>query len=131
MARDERDQVVAAARRLGAIPDRDKRWIHLPLCVLDSVFSKGARYGGTSRTVYAYAELAVLTHVVGPADEVAAGAFSDAEQPVSELRDRIDRHGPDEFARQVHNRQRTSTRGGILKAAAAHEFAAVLAEHDL
>jgi hypothetical protein len=128
---DERERVVAAARGLGPIADRDRRWTHLPLCVLDAVYSIGARYGGTTRTVHAYAELVGMPHVLEPADQVAGGVFAAGEQPVSTLRDRVGRDGPDEFARQVGNRQRTSPRGGILKAEAARRYATVLADHSV
>jgi hypothetical protein len=130
MARgDERQRVADAARGLEPIAERDGRWAHLTLCVLDAVFSIGTRYRGTCRTVHSYAQLEGLSHVLEPADQVAGGAFAAGEQPVSALRDRVGRDGPEEFARQVRNRQRTSSRGGILKADAAGRYAAVLADH--
>lgn len=122
-------RVVTAARSLGELPARERRWTHLSLCVLDAVFSIGARYPSTTRVVRAYAQLAELPHTLEQAERVAAGHFAATEEPVSALRDRIDRAGPDAFARQLGNRQRTSTRGGVLKAAAAREFANILAEH--
>lgn len=128
---DERALIVAAAGLFESIPERDRRWTHLPLCVLDAVYSIGARYSTTCRTVHAYAELKSLPHVLEPAEQVASRAFTEGEQPVSALRKRIDRDGPDEFARQVRNRQRTSSQGGILKAEAARRYASILAEHSV
>ncbi|WP_051246372.1 hypothetical protein [Nocardioides halotolerans] len=120
--------VVEAARSLGELPARDRRWTHLSLCVLDAVFSIGARYSATTRTVWSYAHLQGLPHVLEPAAEVAAGVYADTEEPVSSLRDAIARGGPDAFAAQVQNRQRTSPRGGVPKAQATHDYAAALAD---
>jgi hypothetical protein len=47
------------------------------------------------------------------------------------LRDRVDQEGPEAFARLVDNRQRTSPRGGVLKAQAAGEYARVLSAHGV
>ena len=126
------DLVVAAAEAWAPLEERGQRWAHLSLCVLDAVFSIGAHYSATSRTVRDYAEHAGLAHVLEPAGEVAAGAFADAEEPVSALRKRIEAHGPAEFAETVlRNRQRTSSRGGVLKAEAALRYAAILERHGV
>lgn len=127
---DERTLVMAAARRLGDIPPRTNRWTHLPLCVLDAVYSIGARYEA-ARTVHAYADLAELPHVLESAAAVEAGAFATTEQPVSRLQSDIERVGSHGFALQIRNRQRTSPRGGVLKAEAARQYAVVLSEHDV
>jgi hypothetical protein len=123
--------VVEAARGLGEIEPRTKRWAHLPLCVLDAVYSIGAKYGGTARTVHDYARAEKLTHVLEPAEKVAVGAFAATELPVSRLGDRIAQDGPLAFAQLVGNRQRTSPRGGVLKAQAAGEYARVLSAHGV
>lgn len=128
---DELTRVVEAAHDLGPIPARVNRWAHLPLCVLDAVYSIGAQYSGTARTVRAYATLEDLAHVVEPAQQVADGVFAAHEQPVSHLRAVIDRDGPDGFAARVDNRQRTSPRGGVLKAEAARQYADILATHNV
>jgi hypothetical protein len=124
--------VLAAAQQLGALSPRGDRWTHLSLCVLDAVFSIGARYSTTRRTVHTYAAHAGLTHVLEPAHAVAAGEFTLTEEPVTALRARIKEHGPETFARDVvRNRQRTSPRGGIPKAEAALGYATVLERHDV
>jgi hypothetical protein len=128
---NELARVVEAARGLGSIPPRVNRWAHLPLCVLDAVYSIGAQYSGTARTVRAYATLEDLVHVVEPAQHVADGVFATHEQPVSHLRARIDRAGPETFAARVENRQRTSPRGGVLKAEATRQYAHILATHGV
>jgi hypothetical protein len=99
--------------------------------VLDAVFSIGARYSSTTRTVRTYASLQGLEHVLEPAAAVAGGAYAESEEPVTDLRDHIAARGPDGFAAEVRNRQRTSPRGGVLKAQAVHDFAEVLAKHGV
>lgn len=131
MTERERERVAAAARRLGNLPRRERRWAHLPLCVVDAVFSIGARYTATSRTVWAYAGLVGLQHVLEPADEVAPGRFAETEQPVSGLAAFVDALGSEELAHRIRNRQRTSSRGGVLKAEAVRRYAATLAGHGV
>jgi hypothetical protein len=79
----------------------------LALCVLDSVWSIGVQYGGVVAVLRRYRSL-----------RTAGGADADRDG-LTELAAVIDRAGgPDVFAVEVANRQRTSTRGGILKAEA-------------
>lgn len=114
------------------MPPRQDRWTHLSLCVLDAVFSIGARYSTTCRTVRVYASFAGLPHVLGPAADVAAGAFTATEEPVAALVQRIEQHSVESFARAVlRNRQRTSPRGGVLKTEAALAYGAVLQRNGL
>lgn len=125
------DLVTAASRALGDVPVRERRWAHLQLCVLDAVFSVGARYSATTRTVWAYARSCELSHVLEPAEAVAAGAYAAVEQPVMVLGEHISLYGAGGFADLVGNRQRTSPRGGVLKAQAAHDYAIALAKHGV
>ncbi|MEE2032322.1 hypothetical protein [Rhodococcus chondri] len=102
---------------------REVRWTSLSLCILDAVWSIGARYdmvvvplvrrfaagfGVESPTVRADSTL-------GP-DPIPLSALAGLD--VGSLVDRT-------------NRQRTSTRGGILKAEAALRHFAVFVEHDV
>ena len=91
MSKRDVELVVAAAATLAPIDEQEHRWAHLSLCVLDAVFSIGARYTTTCRTVRDYAAHAGLSHVLEPASQVAAGMFARAEEPVSALRERIER----------------------------------------
>lgn len=124
--------VLTAAHKLGPLPARGDRWVHLSLCVLDAVFSIGARYSTTARTVHTYAAHACLAHVLEPAPAVASGKFAVTEEPVTALRARIEEQGPEAFARDVvRNRQRTSPRGGVLKAEATLRYASILERHGV
>ena len=121
----DHDVVVAAARGLDIRP-RGERWAHLSLCVLDAVFSIGARYGSTERTCKQYAAYARLAPLV---DAAAPGSIigTPAEQPLSAFV--TDAADVERFASEVlRNRQRTSTRGGVLKAEAAARYAQVLVD---
>lgn len=124
--------VAEAAAGLQPFPQRGYRWTHLSLCVLDAVFSIGARYSTTCRTVHSYAQYADIAQPLAPAADVASGRLTDRKEPVSSLRDRIAEHGPAAFAREVvRNRQRTSPRGGVLKAEAVLSYATILERHGV
>lgn len=86
----------------------------LPCCVIDSVWSIGVRYDGVRNVVRRYREF--------------YGLDGDCpEHRISALVENIQGMGAEQFADQVVcNRQRTSTRGGILKAEAVLRFAKVL-----
>jgi hypothetical protein len=116
------DSVVAAASRLDIVP-RTQRWAHLSLCVLDAVFSIGARYSTTVSTCRRYAAAAGIPALVD------AGSVEYPEQPLSDFVMAAQRSGVETFARDVlQNRQRTSTRHGVLKAAAALRYAEILVD---
>lgn len=121
------DSVVDAAAALDIQP-RTRRWAHLSLCVLDAVFSVGARYTSTRRTCERYAAARDLIALVdaGVTSEVIG---TDAEQPLSEFVHHAGTMDAEQFARDVlGNRQRTSSRSGVLKAEAAVRYARVLVD---
>ena len=104
------------------------RYASLPLCILDAIFSINARWEAVRAAVRRYADhyALPLTHESGtlPLREDQATAH-DLIQQITSL-------GPDRFASEVmHNRARTSSRGGILKAQAALDFAQVLNDHGI
>lgn len=99
---------------------------HLPLCVIDAVFSIGVRYASTHNVVMRYCDRQRIRPSRGeqPSDK--------AEQPLSALLALYDRLGWERMADEVfENRQRTSTHNGILKAEAVLRFARVLAAHHI
>ena len=93
----------------------------LPLCVIDAVWSIGVRYGGVKNVVARYSAHYALEH-----DE------NRHEHSVAELTLAMEEKGVAWFAEEVfRNAQRTSTRGGILKAEAVYRFAAILKRHGM
>ncbi|SMG55761.1 hypothetical protein SAMN02745947_04665 [Rhodococcus rhodochrous J3] len=102
---------------------REVRWTSLSLCILDAVWSIGARYEA----------------VVVPVVRTFATGFG-LESPTVRADSPL---GPDPLPLPAlaglgvgslvdkTNRQRTSTRGGILKAEAALRHVAVFVEHDV
>jgi hypothetical protein len=104
---------------------------HLPLCVLDAVFSINARYEAVQNVVRRYAQ-AVGLH----ADFQQSGGrmleAGEEEHTIPEMAAFIERVGVETFAEDiVRNRQRTSPRNGILKADAALRVARMLNEHGI
>lgn len=102
-------------------------YAHLPLCVVDSVFSIGVRYAGVRCTVARWCNRqkwnAFRAHgsdFPSKKDQKTMKNFL-AALPAD----------PDKAAALFGNRQRTSSRSGILKAEAARRFAQVLAEHRI
>ncbi|MBW0105645.1 hypothetical protein [Pseudonocardia sp. KRD291] len=118
--------VTDAARSL-AITPRDRRWAHVSLCILDAVFSMGARYTTTVNTCRRYADTVGITPLQTSDTAAVIGTY--AEQALSAFLADVDVDEVDVFAATVlRNRQRTSPRGGILKAEAAREYAGALVE---
>ncbi len=101
----------------------------LPLCVIDSVYSIGVRYGGVRNVVKRYCshfglqEFRNSWHQLPPRDE---------QEPLSALVEKMTRLGVEQFTAEIFkNRQRTSTRNGVLKAEAVLRFATVLTAHGV
>lgn len=84
----------------------------LPLCVIDAVFSIGVTYQSTRNTVYRVCSYVGI-------DETSGDSWS-----LSEFLKLYKQLGMEGMAEQVYqNRQRTSTRNGILKSEAVLRFA--------
>ena len=99
----------------------------LPLCVIDTVYSIGARYGATRNTVRRFCahfglEPTNPRHPEPAPDQLSIAAFLALYA----------QHGVTGMAEDIYqNRQRTSTRNGILKAEAALRFAEALAAFEV
>jgi len=93
----------------------------LPLCVIDAVFSIAARYESTERTVNDFCSRHQWRKDgrEGPRGEHTITDFLQILQPYE---NRWDNLANDLF----HNRQRTSSRSGILKAEAVYRFSKTL-----
>jgi len=96
----------------------------LPLCVLDTIFSINAKYESTRKVVIRYCDHYRLQRVRQDPNTLPS---IEEQEPVSALIERISTLGTEEFAKTIlANRQRTSTRNGILKSEAVLRFAQVL-----
>jgi len=94
--------------------DAEGYYVSLPLCVIDTVYSIGARYQSTELTVKRYCQFFGL-------ERLSETRFPDParQHSISQLLEIFDRYGVERMASEVfQNRQRTSTRNGILKAEA-------------
>ena len=130
-------QVLAAALRqvpgLHEAVSRDKkRYSNLTSCILAAVFSINARYKVVIATVERYRAFYDLPPLGVP--DVPAGT---GEPSVSEFISQIEARGigalgVEDFATNVlHNRMCTSSKGGVLKAQAALDFARVLRRYGI
>jgi hypothetical protein len=101
----------------------------LPLCVIDAVWSVGVRYGGVQRVVARYCENAGVRRIRTNRHSVPPTA---EQEPLAAFCARIEQSGPDTMAAEIFvNRQRTSSRSGVLKAEAVYRFANVLRAHGV
>ncbi len=101
----------------------------LPLCILDAVFSINAKYESTRNVVERYCRHYRLRQVrkdplcLPPVEE---------QEPISDFVEKVANLGPEKFAGMVlANRQRTSTKNGIMKSEAALRFALALKLHKV
>ena len=122
------DQVVNHIRqtlgRLAPLSEEETfTYSSLALCVLDAVYSMGARYESTWRTVKDFCRWAGWVEDLAKAPR---------EYPVSEFIGLLGSYPPQQMAERIYdNRQRTSTRNGILKAEAVFRFVHVLQQFGI
>jgi hypothetical protein len=96
----------------------------LPLCVVDSIFSIGVRYSSVVNTVQRFCNFFDIEQY-----RIHGSDYPKKEQQlsVSDLNSQLIKYNEEYLANHVFvNRQRTSTRNGILKAQAVKEFLEVL-----
>jgi hypothetical protein len=90
------------------------RYASLPLCVVDAVFSIGVRYTSTQKVVSNLCEYAGWTRFFASREARGAGEYG-----IGDLNSMFDKFGAEGMVESVfQNRQRTSSRSGILKAEA-------------
>jgi len=90
------------------------RYASLPLCVVDAVFSIGVRYTSTQKVVSNLCEYAGWTRFFASREARGAGEYG-----IGDLNSMFDKFGAEGMAESIfQNRQRTSSRSGILKAEA-------------
>jgi hypothetical protein len=115
------DALAAMLAAVEALPGSPDGWgtsdgyDSVGLAILDAVWSIGVRYQSVENVVARYR-----------AERIAGGHDPEADRP-EDLRRFIEAcGGPEEFASRMRNRQRTSTRNGILKAEAVLHEARIL-----
>lgn len=98
----------------------------LPFCIIDAIFSIGVRYSSTQNTISRFCNYFGL-------DEISKEILPISDQlSVSEFVDIHQKFSFEEMANIIYqNRQRTSTRNGILKAEAVFLFAKILQKFDV
>jgi hypothetical protein len=99
------------------------------LCVIDAVYSIGVKYGGVRNVVKRYCSHFGLQEFRNPRHELPP---RDKQEPLSALVEKMRTLGIEKFTTSIfRNKQRTSTRNGILKAEAVFRFATALTAHDV
>jgi hypothetical protein len=106
-------------------------YMSLTLCMIDAVFSIRARYETTMSTVKRYCDCDFFKLTRYRANRECLPAISE-QQSVSDFIRLVESKGADYFADKVfRNRQRTSSRNGILKSEAVLRFASALENYDV
>jgi hypothetical protein len=110
-----------------AVSRDKKRYSSLTSCILAAVFSINARYKLVIATIKRYRAFYHLPPLGAPDLPASTG-----EPGVSDFISQVEARGVEDFAANVlHNRMRTSSRGGVLKAQAALDFARVLRRYGI
>jgi hypothetical protein len=111
----------------GATLGKEYYYAHMPICVIDSVFSISVRYEGVRNTIQRFCDhykfIAYRDQAELPTKE--------SQLSVSEIIKLFKGSTPEELASNVYrNRKRTSSKNGILKADAVCRFLKVLKKHS-
>ena len=102
----------------------------LPLCVIDAVYSVGAKYTGTRRTVEDYCSFFKLQRIRDT--KIGDPPPLKQQQSIKQFLDTISKYDIQIVTNTIfNNRQRTSTRNGILKSEAVIIFARVLRNYSV
>ncbi|MGM0931133.1 MAG: hypothetical protein ACQEXN_15710 [Actinomycetota bacterium] len=133
MKQDGTATVVQKAREELDLSPRTSRWGHLSLCLLAATFSIGARYNAAVvPTVKRYAKYADLNDALVYPENFNTISPRSEEQTLSQFLKSVAEIDDEEFAAEVlKNKQLTSARGGIRKAAAVRQLANILVDYDV
>lgn len=100
----------------------------ITLCVIDAVYSIGVRFQSVERVINRYCQHFGLTRFRVDSANLPP---TNSQQSISELCRKMEEIGIETFANEIFsNKQRTSTKNGILKAEAVYRFATVLKRHN-
>jgi hypothetical protein len=117
------DQIEKVGLEIPVLAD-EYRYASLPLCVIDAVFSIGVRYTSTQRVVKSFCE-----HTGWPRYATSRDGRGEGTNGVTELVAIFDKFSCEYMAQSIFgNRQRTSSRSGILKSEAVHLYGQALAK---
>lgn len=95
----------------------------LAFCIIDAIFSIGAKYSSTRKTVQRYCNYYNLQRIRTTKEF----SLSAEQHKTSDLINNINHVGVSYFAEKILcNRQRTSTKNGILKAEAVYSWTEIL-----
>jgi hypothetical protein len=101
----------------------------LPLCVIDSVYSIRARWEGVRQVVIRYCNYFNLQRIRENRTLIPP---IESQESIGAFLQKIQEFGIETFTNDIfQNRQRTSTRNGLLKSEAVLRFASVLEEHGV
>ena len=101
----------------------------LPLCVIDAVYSLGVRYEATRQVVIKYCDYFKLQRIRQNKESTPP---KETQESIEEFLEKIRNLGIEKFTNEIFdNRQRTSTRNGILKSEAVLKFAAILGKYSV
>ena len=101
----------------------------LPFCIIDAVFSIGVTYSSTQKTVLNFANYFKLKLY---RENKKTLPNINEQLSVKDFLDFYEQYDSNYFAEKIYNnRQRTSTRNGILKSLAVYEFAKVLSSFNI
>jgi len=101
----------------------------LPLCVIDSVFSIGVNYVSTKNVVERYCKFFNLDMIRKVKSKLPS---KKEQQSVTDFCEKFEEYGIIFFTNSIFkNKQRTSTKNGILKSQAVYEFCKVLKKYNV
>ncbi len=104
----------------------DYGYPNLPLCVIDAVFSIGVTYAATQNTVNRFCDYFNI-----PANIKNSPLPNEDDYSISQFIDLYDKQGIEKMTTKIfQNRNRTSSRSGILKTEAVLMFAKVLKKYN-
>ena len=101
----------------------------LPLCVIDSIYSIGVRYESVKKVISNFCDCTQIKKYRCSRDSF---PNHNEQYSVIDFLEKFKTCSPEYMAEYVFkNKQRTSTKNGILKSQAVIEFLNILAEHDI
>jgi hypothetical protein len=109
------------------IPSGTPHYPFVPLCIIDAIFSINVKYTSTKNTVERYCKYYDLPILPNSSSDK-----TNLVHTVSDFIHNVEKVGIESFTVDIlKNRQRTSSRNGILKSEAAYKWAKILKECNI